>query len=186
MDFGIGVVELSTLAVALYIGSTAFQKDSDGRVWYLLFSKPLSRLSYFLGKYFGILAVVFGVWLIESSVLIALVLHESGTLPDLMIPALIGGFLSIALVLSIMFVFATFTSPLTCLVVAIGSYIASSSIAALVEMGRRLRNPVLILISESLATILPPIHALSLKNLVMTPAVLGDGFLPLGTIGFAL
>lgn len=58
VDVGLGLMSMSNLFMAIFIGSTLISKEVDSKTIYMIISKPLSRSSFILGKILGLLLVV--------------------------------------------------------------------------------------------------------------------------------
>lgn len=58
VDVGLGLMSISNLFFAVFIGATLVSKEVDSRTIYMIISKPLSRSSFILGKILGFLLVV--------------------------------------------------------------------------------------------------------------------------------
>lgn len=58
VDVGLGLMSMSNLFFAIFIGSTLISKEVDSRTIYMIISKPLTRSSFILGKILGLLLVV--------------------------------------------------------------------------------------------------------------------------------
>lgn len=65
LDVGIGVMSISNLIIAVFIGSTLIGKEIEQRTLYMIISRPISRSSFLAGKVVGLSSVL----LINSLVL---------------------------------------------------------------------------------------------------------------------
>jgi ABC-type transport system involved in multi-copper enzyme maturation permease subunit len=59
-DAGLAVIEYFGVAFALYFGSTAIPHDMERKTIYPLLARPLSRISYLLGQFLGLSALLAG------------------------------------------------------------------------------------------------------------------------------
>lgn len=57
-DFGLTLISLYGVTMAIYLGSTAVPSDAERRTLYPLLARPLPRLVYLLGKLAGVSAVL--------------------------------------------------------------------------------------------------------------------------------
>lgn len=58
-DFNISAISLSGLLISVSLSVNLLSKDFDRKTVYFVLSRPITRNSYILGKYFGILSVLF-------------------------------------------------------------------------------------------------------------------------------
>ncbi len=72
LDIGLGMLTISSLGIALFMGATLISKEIDSRTVYMIISRPVSRSSFILGKVVGLLAVlVINILLLSTMTLIA-------------------------------------------------------------------------------------------------------------------
>ena len=57
-DFGLSFIELTGLAVILFLGGGMIAREIEGRTIFLMLSKPIPRYSIFLGKFLGFSGVM--------------------------------------------------------------------------------------------------------------------------------
>src|SRR5271169_5122162 len=57
-SFGLTGIYFFNALVALFLGTTSFFKDVDRKVVYFILTKPVSRMRFVLGKFFGLCLVL--------------------------------------------------------------------------------------------------------------------------------
>ncbi|MBI5201213.1 MAG: hypothetical protein HY925_06475, partial [Elusimicrobia bacterium] len=68
LDFGLGFIELMALASAIFGAATGILRDMETKSIYLILTRPVSRLEYLLGRYFGtVLSLAAAVGLMASA-----------------------------------------------------------------------------------------------------------------------
>lgn len=65
LDVGLGIMSISNLVIAIFIGANLLSKEIEQRTLYMIISRPISRTSFLLGKILGLSSVL----LINSIVL---------------------------------------------------------------------------------------------------------------------
>ncbi|OGS47009.1 MAG: hypothetical protein A2539_09200 [Elusimicrobia bacterium RIFOXYD2_FULL_34_15] len=61
LDVGLGAIEVFGLLVSIFVAVTLILEEVESKTIYLLLSRPLRRIDYILGRYFGmILTVIIG------------------------------------------------------------------------------------------------------------------------------
>lgn len=58
LDFGFAALSAAGVCIALYLGVVAVAREIENRIIYTIVSKPISRSTYLLGKFFGAAAVL--------------------------------------------------------------------------------------------------------------------------------
>lgn len=59
IDFGLGMLSLSTLAISLFLGVNLLSKEIESRTVYMIVSRPVARSSFILGKILGLMGIQF-------------------------------------------------------------------------------------------------------------------------------
>jgi ABC-type transport system involved in multi-copper enzyme maturation permease subunit len=59
LDVGLGLMSLSNLAIATFIGATLLNREVEQKTLYMILSRPLSRASFLVGKTLGLSAILF-------------------------------------------------------------------------------------------------------------------------------
>lgn len=58
LDFGFGMLSLSSLGIALFMGATLLPNELDSRTVYMVISRPVPRWCFILGKILGLMGVL--------------------------------------------------------------------------------------------------------------------------------
>lgn len=59
IDFGLAAIEFFALLLTIFASVNLILEEIDNKTIYLLLTRPLSRIEYLLGRYFGILTAVY-------------------------------------------------------------------------------------------------------------------------------
>jgi ABC-type transport system involved in multi-copper enzyme maturation permease subunit len=59
LDFGLAAIELFALLLTIFASVTLVLEEIENKTIYLLLTRPLSRVEYLVGRYFGILFAVY-------------------------------------------------------------------------------------------------------------------------------
>ena len=162
VDFGFAMIEIFNLIIALFVGSSLIFKEVEKKLVYFLFSKPISKTDFILGKFLGLSFVLIVLNLIMSALFLALV---GFNLAYLLVLSFI--FLQSLLILAVILFFSTFTSPiitlfLSFLVYLIGHITINLKLFALYNGSNFFK-----LFAEGIYLIMPNLNLLNLKNQVI-------------------
>src|SRR4051812_38418902 len=58
LDFGLGMLSLSSLGIALFMGASLLSKEIESRTVYMVISRPIPRWCFIMGKVMGLMAVL--------------------------------------------------------------------------------------------------------------------------------
>ena len=162
VDFGFAMIEIFNLIITLFVGSSLIFKKKKKKLVYFLFSKPISRTDFILGKFFG-LSLVLLVLNLVMSVLFFLI--AGFKVVYLLVLSFV--FLQSLLLLAVILFFSTFTSSiitlfLSFLVYLIGHITINLRIFAIHSGGEIFRW-----IADVVYLIMPNLDLLNLKNQVI-------------------
>lgn len=59
LDVGLGLLAISNLVMAIFIGAGLLNKEIEQKTLYMILSRPISRASFLVGKTFGLSVVLF-------------------------------------------------------------------------------------------------------------------------------
>jgi ABC-type transport system involved in multi-copper enzyme maturation permease subunit len=175
LDFGIGVMSILGLIVAVFIGTGLVNKEIEKRTVLVLIAKPISRSEFITGKHLGLSAVL--ALLIASMTAIYLGFLEFGRIPYPRVSILIAVvflLLQLSLVTAIAITLGVFTSSLLATLLTFGIYFMGNITKDLLQLGRISGNSNIAQFTQGLYLVLPDLSRLDLKN----QAVYGTQLLP--------
>ena len=111
IDVGLSSISIFGSLMAIFLGISLVSKEIERRTIYTLLSKPVSRTSFLLGKYLGLVLTILvnlGIMLL-AYVIILYYLH--GHMNWAQGQAIILIFLSLTIVVAIALLFSTFSTP---------------------------------------------------------------------------
>lgn len=106
LDVGFGIMSLSNIGIAIFIGSTLLSKEIEQRTLYMILSRPISRISFLLGKIFGLSTVLLLNSLVLGFLSVFLFVQQGGQFQELFLWAMLFSFFEALIVL----IFAVFFS----------------------------------------------------------------------------
>jgi len=132
----LSVMSLSGLLISIFVGISLVQKEIKGRTVLTLLSKPITRASFIVGKYFGLLAVV-AVHLALLTVIYYAVLFVTASDPTLsLLTAIYLIFCEMAVVIAVALLFSSFSSTVLSALFTLGVYFAGHLSNQLLEQVR--------------------------------------------------
>jgi len=132
----LSVMSLSGLLISIFVGISLVQKEIKGRTVLTLLSKPISRASFIVGKYIGLLAVV-AVHLALLTCIYYLMLLATNSEPSLsLLTAIYLIFCEMAVVIAVALLFSSFSSTVLSALFTLGVYFAGHLSNQLLEQVR--------------------------------------------------
>jgi ABC-type transport system involved in multi-copper enzyme maturation permease subunit len=130
------IMSFSGLLISVFIGISLVQKEIQKRTVLTLLSKPIYRIEFIVGKYFGLLAVI-TVNLALLTGIFYLILWATHSSPSLdLLQAVYLIFCEMAIVIAVALLFSSFSSPVLSALFTLGIYIAGHLSDQLLEQVR--------------------------------------------------
>ena len=132
----LSVMSLSGLLISIFVGISLVQKEIQRRTVLTLLSKPISRVTFIVGKYFGLLAVV-AVHLAILTCIFYVMLFVIGAGPTAnLLLAIYLIFCEMAVVIAVALLFSSFSSTVLSALFTLGVYFAGHLSNQLLEQVR--------------------------------------------------
>jgi len=112
-DLGLNSITLFSVLIAILVGGRLVYKEIEKRTIYLIISRPLHRWQFIIGKYFGLLLVIFESLLIMvCAFYLILVLLKITPNVNLLLSVLMT-FCELWIITALAILFSTFSTPIT-------------------------------------------------------------------------
>ena len=167
LDFGLGMLSISSLAISLFLGVGLLSKEIESRTVYMVISRPVPRYAFILGKLIGLMGIQF-----VNVVVLTLMTVTSTLLLGGEITGLFGwaiGFMFLeSLLLLLIVVFASLLTNnilavlLTLVLLFLGHSIKDTQDIAFVK-----NHPFLPQVLDAYNFVLPAFYKLNLKDFIL-------------------
>lgn len=169
-DFGLSFIELTGVAVILFLWGGMIAREIEWRTIFLMLSKPVSRSSIFIGKFLGFSLVVLSMVTFQSLLLLGLLYFKGFGIDSLMLPAILWILLKLFALLVLILFFSTFVSPMIAMFLTIASYIIGHGWYAMLDYSRWEASTQAYYMGRALLIFFPNLEAMNLKNYVASGA----------------
>ena len=180
-DFGLVAVTFFGLVVAVFVAAGLVHKEVEKRTVYILFSKPVSRPAFIVGKFFGLAATMAIVIGAMGLFLFALVWILSGHPSGMILVAVLMIYAQLLVVMAVTILFSTLGSAILASVLGICVFVAgqlSHNVLALTRLGK---NPITEVLSWVIYVVIPNFSAVDVKA-----GAVGEQTIAWGQIGLWL
>ena len=174
IDLGLTFLILFGLLVSVVLGISLIHKDVDQRSIYFVLSKPLKRSSYLIGKYLGLLLILFFNLLFMMAIQIFLLLVVAGEFEPSLFLAVYPIFLELSLIAALTIFFASFTTPALVVFFTISTYIIGHSLDILEFTLRRITG-ISKYFLKAMMYIFPNLDFLDFKSAIIYKQPVGFG-----------
>lgn len=177
LDFGLGIMTLANLGMAIFIGSTLIMKEIEQRTLYMILSKPISRLSFLIGKIAGLSSVLLINTIVLSMLSVAIFLLVGGSFQTLILWASLFSFIESFLVLLVAVLFSLITNTAMSVIYSIVIIIVGHSLNETSRLVFAKMNPFFDSVITGAHMILPNLYKLNLKDFVLYQQEISSDYL---------
>lgn len=111
-DVGLAFISFIGVMTVVVVGSTLVHKEIDKNAVYMVLIRPVSRLEYVVGKFFGIMTAVVIIAVVMGFLTAFSVLLGGGKVTGQLVAAVYFSLLEMGVMCSIVLFFSTFTTPI--------------------------------------------------------------------------
>lgn len=165
LDVGLAAIELLSVFVAVFVGTSLINKEIEKRTVLVLIPKPVTRAEFIIGKHLG-LSGVLAVLMIALTLIYLILLSFSKIeypLASILVSTLYL-FLKLSLLIAVALLFGVFTSSILATLLTLAVYLMGNLSRDIVTVGNLSRNSNLESLTQSLYLVLPDLSRLDLKN----------------------
>lgn len=177
LDFGLGMLSLSSLGISLFLGATLLPNEINSRTVYMVISRPVPRWVFIIGKILGLIAILLINVLILSLMTLICSYLLGGEVNSVTILAILFNCLEAILLLLVvvflsLFLNTTLATVVSLLILLLGHAIKETQETTFVKL-RGYLNTVL----EMYHLVLPGFYKLNLKDFAIYQKSIETGYL---------
>jgi ABC-type transport system involved in multi-copper enzyme maturation permease subunit len=167
LDFGLGMLSLSSFGIALFMGATLLPNEIDSRTVYMVISRPVPRWVFISGKILGLTGVLVINIGFLSLMSLGVVSVLGGAIDEVMVLAILFNILESLLLLLLVVFFSLFSnavlsSTVSLVLLLLGHAVKETQQVLFVE-----NRPLLRTLLEIYHLVLPGFYKLNLKDFVI-------------------
>lgn len=185
IDFGLGMLSLSSLGISLFLGVNLISKEIDSRTVYMVISRPVPRFAFIIGKIIGLM----GIQLINVLVLSFMTLTTSyllgGEPSPLIFWAILFCFIESLLLLLLVVFIALMTNNVLAVIFSLVLLFLGHAIKETQELTFVRGNEVLMKLLDIYHFVLPAFHKMNIKEFIIYNKTLPMSFL-LPNLGYGV
>jgi ABC-type transport system involved in multi-copper enzyme maturation permease subunit len=167
IDIGLGLLSLSSLGIAIFLGVGLISKEIESRTVYIIVSRPVSRFQFISGKILGLMAILLMNILILTAMIITSTFFLGAEFEGLLLWSVIFTFLESFLLLLIVVFFSLITNNImsaiySIVLLLVGHVIVETKETLFVKM-----LPALGQVLKFYHFVLPGFYKLNIKDFVI-------------------
>lgn len=167
IDFGLGVLTLSAVGIAIFMGVSLVSKEIETRTAQMVLSKPLRRYNFLLGRVLGLSCMLLLNILILGIFTTGFYLFLGGSLSPLIFWALFFAFIESVLVLALVVFFSLVTNNVMSVIYSLFLYVAGHAVGDRVFWEVVKHEPVWSKVIKIYSFIFPDFSKLNFKDHVI-------------------
>lgn len=177
LDFGMGVLSLSSVGIAIFMGVGLLSKEIENRTVYMVISRPVKRSSFVLGRVLGLNLVLALNIFILSLLTLAVYFFTGGDLSPLIFWTILFIIIEAALMLLVVSLLSLLTSTTLSVILSIVVFFAGHAIKEAQLTSFAQKNHLIKLILEGYQYILPAFGKINTKDFLIYQQNIEQGFL---------
>lgn len=167
LDFGVGLLAISSVGIAAFIGVSLLSDEIENRTVYMVISRPVKRYVFLLGKLLGLTKILLLNVIILSAMTFSLLAMVGGEFSSLMGWTILFIILESVLFLMVISFLSLVSSKTISIMVGIGIYVVGHTIPAAKSTGFALNNKWITMVLDGYHFFLPGFYKLNIKNFLM-------------------
>jgi ABC-type transport system involved in multi-copper enzyme maturation permease subunit len=122
-DVGLASLSIFGALIAILIGTSLVSKEIDKKTIYTLLPKPIQRYQFLVGKFFGLISVLFVMLFLMAVVFLLLIFLHSFTIEWKMLAAVYFIFIELCLLTAVAIFFSCISSPILSSIFSLSFYL---------------------------------------------------------------
>lgn len=176
-DIGLNSIALFSVLIAILVGGRLVYKEIEKRTIFLVVSRPLHRWQFIVGKYLGLLLVLFESLLIMTAAFYIILMLLGIQSSFYLIWSIIMTFFELCILTAIAIFFSTFATPITSAVFTFAIYFVGHLTRDLKVLATMAKSVQIKILTDILYYLLPNFSNFNIKgevvhNIIIEPRII--------------
>lgn len=177
LDFGLGLLTLSSVGISIFLGSSLIAKELEGRTIYMTLSRPVLRFSFLLGRVLGMLGIlVLNIGLLGFITFLCYYFY-GGTYEALIGWSLVFSFFEAAIILLVVIVFSLITNSIMSVIYSLVLYIVGHALNETLTLTPVTSSHFLTNLIKAYGSVFPDFSKYNIKKYVLYSQHLSSDYL---------
>jgi Cu-processing system permease protein len=164
LDQGLSAAELGGGLIAVIVGVNLIAGEIERRTIFPTLAKPVTRGTFVLGRYLGLLAVLAANALLMLGLLAVMVRLAGDSLDATVVQAMFLIFVELALLAAMAMLFGSFSTPMLAAGFSLAMFLIGHLVGELRSFGQRSESEAARAVAEFFYRLLPDLELLNLKS----------------------
>ncbi|MCB9026161.1 MAG: ABC transporter permease subunit [Bdellovibrionaceae bacterium] len=148
-NFGMAAIHLSSVIIAVFVGSTLVAKEIDKQTILSILSKPLSRTQFLMGKSFGLILIIASLILGLSLILVFVFWGLGVPITSSFLVAILGILIESLILMGLALMFSSFSSSFMVVSLTIGVFLIGHWVENLNFLSKKSSSVIFILFAKA-------------------------------------
>ncbi len=166
-DIGLNAITFFSVLIAILVGGRLVYKEIEKRTIYLILSRPIPRWQFVLGKYLGLLLVLFESLLIMTGAFYIIMFLLNIPSNVYLLWAILMTFCQLWILTAIAILFSTFSTPITSSIFTFAIYVMGHLTRDLKVFAKLSKSPINELFANIIYYVLPNFSNFNIKSAVV-------------------
>ena len=167
LDFGLGMLSLSSISISLFLGVNLLSKEIDSRTVYMVIARPVPRFAFILGKIIGLIGIQAVNVLLLSLMTLGITYILAGNISSLVFWAIGFTFLESMLLLLVVVLMSLIANNILSTLISVVILLLGHAVKETQDVGFVKHNPMIKTVLEVYHFFLPGFYKLNLKDFVI-------------------
>lgn len=177
LDFGLGMLSLSSLGISLFMGVNLLSKELESRTVYMVISRPVPRYAFIVGKILGLMSIQVVNVLILGLLTLSATYLLGGSIDPLTFWSIGFTYLESFMLLLLVVLVSLFTNNVLAVILSLVILLLGHSIRDTQQITFVKNNIILGYILDGYHFVLPAFYKLNLKDFVIYNKSLESSYL---------
>lgn len=177
LDVGLGIMSVSNLLMAIFIGATLMSKEIEQKTLYMIISRPIERASFLIGKVLGLSSILFLNSILLGSLTLMLFFKNGGVHEPLFPWAVYFSFLEAFTVLFFAVLFSLLTNTTLSVVFTISIFIVGHAMNETAKIFFLKSSLIFKPLLEASTILVPHFYQLNIKDFLLYGQRLSSNYL---------
>ncbi|MEO0092995.1 MAG: ABC transporter permease [candidate division WOR-3 bacterium] len=171
-DLGLATITLTAVLTTILIGGKLVYKEVEKRTIYIMLAKPVTRYQFIIGKYLGLVLVIFfTITIMTGGYYLMLSLTNTEATLSLLLPILMT-FFEVLIIIALALFFSSIATPITASLITFVVYFISNFTRDLKALAQISPSVVVKVLANFFYYLLPNLANFNIRNLVIHNAII--------------
>lgn len=182
IDFGLGMLSLSAVGIALFMGANLISKEMENRTVHMIIARPISRASFVIGKSLGMILLLTLNVLILGVLTVAAYFFLGGEYDSLIVWSIVYSLLEAVIILNVVILFSMITTTTMAVIYSILVFSLGHFLTSSLDLSMVANRPWLDKIIKIYSVFFPDFSKLNIKQYILYSHELSNSYLLKGLV----